>query len=251
MINRRQFIKSLATVLTLTILPSRCVFAIGERDSSFLDLAEAKRFVENNPNGIESDFSCSIPIDLSAYTRATTEGLEYIAAQGYNSFVDLGLSSLNKKQARILAKWDAAFHFTNLEQLDTEVAAILSEGGGGRHFENPMTFTPEIARKLAKSRGQLALTMDSISLEVANELANHSHELYLKIKMPPSVQILEALCKHAGYYVSITEWECQPDNELQSFKSPNDVKAVSIKQDKNKAGNWIQSATIIQEDLYL
>jgi len=248
MISLRQLFKSLATALTHTMLSVRDVVAIGERDSSFLDLAEAKRFVENNPNGIESDISCSIPIDLSAYTQATPEALEYIAAQGYNSFVDLGLSTLNNKQAQILAKWDAAFSFTNLGQLDTEVADILSEGDGRRHFEKPMAVTPEIARRLAKFRGPLALKMDSISLEVANELANHSHELYLKIKVPPSVQILAALCRHVGYYVSVTEWECQPDNELQNFKSPNGVKDVSIEQFKNKAGNWIQSATI-QESL--
>ena len=239
--DRRSFLKMATGTAAALAFPFEA-FATTGGDGSFLDLAEAVRFRNQHPPKLDYGVG-----DFTAYTRATPEALEFLANQGWDH-VFIGLAELDKNNARILARWDAAFSFTNLENLDTEVAAILSDGTGIRSFHRLIVVSPELARELAKTGSILDIRMDSISFDVANELARHPHELSLHSKIPPSEQVMHVLCSHAGYRLTIGGWDYQPDNALDSFVSPNADKTVSFYQYQAESGKWIDSVNI-EEDI--
>lgn len=228
-----------------------------QKNNAILDLAEAMQFREENP--LIRDHNEMMPdADLSAYTRATPEGLEYLAKQGYSSFAFIGLESLDKENAEALAAWDAFFVFSNIQHLDTEVAAILVAGGNQLAFER-LVIGVEVARELARLNSLLALTLDSLPTEVAIELARHPHELHLHLDIPPSDQVLHALCDHAGYRLSVC-WERPPGSLPRDFLSSNPNKAV-LSSNRNKkvfmmpklideTGQWFENVYIGDADFY-
>ena len=247
--DRRSFLQ-ISAVTTVAIGFSRSAFVAAVGNGALLDIAEAVRFHEKNP----PELGCA-SCDLDVYKRATPDALEYLANQGYNEFVYLGLAELDKNTARILARWDSALIFSNLKHLDTETAAILSDSTNIRAF-NKLMISPEVAKELAWVNGILDLKMDSISVEVANELVRHPHELYLHTQMPPSEQVLHILCSHAGYRLRIGGWAYQPGNQIRSFEPPNGVKIVYFDHhqqfdcDQNKYdGEWFESVHI-DEDIH-
>lgn len=228
-----------------------------QKNDAILDLAEAMRFREVNP--LIPDHNEMMPVaDLSVYTRATPDGLEYLAKQGYNSFAFIGLESLDNNNAGALAAWDAFLIFLNIQHLDTEVASILVAGCNQLAFERLMIGV-EVARELARLNSLLALKLDSLSIEVAIELARHPHEMDLSLKIPPSDQVLDALCGHAGYRLSVS-WERPPGNLPRDFLSSNPNKAILSPNQKKKVfmmpkliketGQWFENVYIGNTDFY-
>ena len=133
--------------------------------------------------------------------------------------------------------------------LDITIAHILSNTTNIRAFDNLKVISPEVAWELSWVNGILDLKLDRISLDVARALSRHQHELYLHTKLPPSEQVLSALCDHWGYHLEIGRWAYQPGNALCGFVSPNAGKAVYFDRYQNKLdGEWIESVHI-GEDL--
>lgn len=223
-------------------------------NDAILDLAEAMRFREANAHIPDHNEI----VDLSAYTHAAPDGLEYLAKQGYNSFVYIGLENLNKKNAEALAGWDAFFVFSNIQHVDTEVAAILVAGGNSLAFEK-LWIDVEIAHELARLNSLLSLKLDNLLIEVAIELARHPRELILQLNIPPSDQVLHALCDHAGYRLSVS-WKrpqgCLPRDFLSS--NPNKAVLSSNKRKKvfmkpqliEETGEWIENVHIGNAEFY-
>lgn len=251
MLNRRQFVESLTATLALTMLSAKKIWAHGCRDESMLDLAEAVRFSEQNPPEL-GDSKLFIVADLSDYTRATPEALVFLAQYAHEScsLVNVGLNKLDQSNARALVDWDAFCCFTRLESLDAEVAAILSDGNNALIFENLRVVSSAVAKELAKLNAILDLSLDSISLDVAHELIKHPHELGLELKMPPSDQLLNALCNHSGYRLRVT-WERSVGSAPCCFLSPNDNKKVFVLPRFYKgAGQWFENVYIGDSDFY-
>lgn len=219
-------------------------------EGSMLDLAEAVRFREQNPPAFGNSKFFMVA-DLSDYTQATPEAIEYLAKNAPEgcSFVVVGLAELNVQNAKALAGWDNFLCFTNLQVLDVEVSAILSEGGSQLCFEGLKAISPEVAGALAASDNLLHLELDSLTIEVANELNKHSHELVLVLKTPPSGQLLNVLCGHAGYRLHVT-WERPPGSEPYRFNSPNDKKAFVVSRLYKPSGEWFENVYIGNPDYY-
>lgn len=234
MLNRRQFIKSLAAALALTVFPYRNGWALCCRDDALLDFAAAIRFREKNPFVLNS-YRCD---DLSSYTRATPEALNYLAKPEFNAIttikqdqldkrlVIVGMEKLDKKNALALADWNAVVAFINLEYLDADVAAIISGGSNDLIFENLSEISPTAARELAKL----------------------PHSLSLHLKATPSEQTLHTLCNHAGNDLFAT-WECQPYSALCCFSSSNKKKKVIFELPiRRPEGKWTQRVNIVNSE---
>lgn len=219
-----------------------------QKNNAILDLAEAMRFHKGNP--LIRDHNEMMPdADLSAYTQATPDGLEYLAKQGYNSFAFIGLESLDKRNAEVLAAWDAFFVFSNIQHMDTEVAAILVAGGNQLAFDR-LRIDVEVARELARLNSLLSLTLDSLSIEVAIELARHPHEMDLSLKIPPSDQVLYALCNHAGYRLAV-DWERPPGSLPRDLLPSNKNKKVFVMPTLiEETGQWLERVYIGDADFF-
>lgn len=220
--------------------------AVTYLNDGFLDLAEARHLRDKSPESLGG----FVDLDLSAYTRATSEALEFLSNQGGNSVVCLGVTGLDKMSARVLVGWDAFFCFLNLESLDVEVAAILSAGSNSLGFESESlrTISPDVARELARLNGLLSLGLDSISDDVAYELVAHTHELLLQLKTPPSRQILLILTGHAGHLLHIT-WESRHCDALCNISSGN--KKVSVYRRSNElTGQIFEHVYICNSDFH-
>lgn len=216
---------------------------------ALLDLAEAIEFREENPpvldhNGMMPD------VNLSKYTRATPDALEFLAKQGYNAFVFIGLEKLDRKNAMALASWDAFLCFSNIDYLNTEIATILVDGGNALDLGNLREIGVDVARELAKSNNLLGLSLNDISIEVASELARHPHELFLYLNIPPSDQVLHVLCNHAGYKLWVT-WERPPGSQPREFLSSNQSKRVFLRPTLiEETGQWFENVCIYDADFY-
>lgn len=213
-------------------------------DQGMLDLAEAMRFKLRNPPEF-GDSKFFMVADLSDYPKATPEAIEYLAKNSPEGcgWVVIGLYSLDAQNAKVLAEWDNFLCFTSLQSLDVEAAAILAESGSQLCFEGLKAISPEVASALAMSNNLLDLELDSLTIEIANELTKHSHELILKLKMPPSEQLLNALCGHAGYRLYVT-WERPIGSEPCRFNSPNDKKALVVSRLYKSSGRWFENVYI-------
>lgn len=214
-----------------------------------LDLAEATHLRDKSPESLGG----FMDLDLSAYTRATSEALEFLSTQGGHSVVFLGVTGLDIMAARVLAGWDAFFCFSNLEYLDVDVAAILSAGSNSLSFERNSlrTIRPEVARELARLQALLSLSLDSLSADVARELVAHPHELYLNLKIPPSEQVLLILSHHAGYILHIT-WERHYSDALCAFSSVNKNKKVFVfHRYYTRAGQCFEQVYICNLDIHI
>jgi len=213
--------------------------------SGILDLAEAKRIAEDVPPSYDGG-----DLDLSAYHAATPEGLEYLSTQGYDAFVSLGLLELNLPTARILSQWEAFFSFCNVQALKPEVVAALP-GEGGLIFERALLeFSPELARKFARMDGLIDLHLLSLSRESALELAQHPHEMYLHLDSPPGDDVLQALCFHAGYRLSV-HWERPAGAAPWVLGSVNERKRIfSLPRCFEESGRWFENVYIGDADFY-
>lgn len=214
-----------------------------------LDLAEAIEFREKNPPAL--DHNGMMPdVNLSKYTQATPDALGFLAKQGYDSFVFIGLESLSKENAMALASWDGFFCFSNIGYLDNEIATILVAGGNALHFDDLWEIDVELARKLAKLNNVLGLSLNSLSNEVAIELAQHTHELDLNLKTPPSDYVLHTLCSHAGYRLG-AHWERAHGSPACNFLSSNQRKKVFvIPRLIKETGQWLENVYIGDADFY-
>lgn len=214
-----------------------------------LDLAKAVRFNDCNTPILGSKLY--FVADLSEYTQATSEALKYLVQQSkdYCDFVNVGLTSLDKEQAAALIDWGATLCFVNLERLDAEVATILAEGTNILAFESLGEISPTVARELAKLNSILDISLDSISLDVANELIKHPHELRLAIRKPPSAQLLTALSRHAGYRLHVT-WERQSESPPCPFALTNAKKVFIIPCYQEEVGKWFENVYIGDADFY-
>lgn len=215
---------------------------------NMLDLAEAVRFHDFNPPVLGSKLY--FVADLSEYTQATPEALNYLAQKTNDcDFVNVGLTSLDKEQAAALIDWGATLCFVNLESLDVEIAAILAEGVNILAFENLGEISPTVARELAKLNSILDISLDSISLDVANVLIKHAHELRLAIRKPPSAQLLAVLSRHAGYRLHVT-WERQAESAHCLFAPSNTKKVFIIPCYQEEVGKWFENVYIGDADFY-
>lgn len=216
----------------------------------FLDLAEAIKFCEKNPLIRDPRTTLMSTADLSAYTQATPEALGFLAKQGYDSFVFIGLESLSKENAMVLASWDGFFCFSNIDYLDNEIAAILVAGGNALHFDGHREISVELARKIAKLNNILGLSLNSLSIEVAIELAQHTHELNLNLTTPPSDYVLHTLCGHAGYRLGV-HWKRAHGSPACNFLSSNQRKKVFvIPRLIGETGEWLESVYVGDADFY-
>lgn len=220
-----------------------------ELHKNMLDLAEAVRFHDFNPPVLGSKLY--FVADLSEYTQTTPEALKYLAQKtnGYCDFVNVGLTCLDKEQAAALIDWGATLCFVNLERLDVEIAAILAEGTNILVFENLEGISPTVARELANLNSILDISLDSISLDVANELIKHPHELRLAIRKPPSAQLLTALSRHAGCRLHVT-WERQAESAPCPFAPMNAKKVFIIPSYQEEVGKWFENVYIGDADFY-
>jgi len=259
--DRRSFLQR--SVVTAAIIGFPCIaVATTGKDGTILDLAEAVRLMANktpeltayNPPELTEYFH----LDLDRYLQATPDALEYLAGQGYYAMVSVGIAELDENNARILAKLDCnLLIFCNIKYLDSKVAAILSDSHITLSFERLMV-SQEVARELGRVAGHLELRMDSISLDVANELVTHSSKLNIFLRLPPSREVLHVLCSHAGYAL-IVFWAYQPGNALLNLVLPNEVKTVHYKQYqffdyglhddelKKYDGEWFESVEIYED----
>lgn len=198
-----------------------------QQNDTLLDLAEAMRFIEINPP--IPDCHGLIEVELSGYKRATPDALEFLGKQGYNGWVFIGLVELNLATAQALGGWDASLIFNNIRNLDVEVAAILSDSQNSLCFDNESlgTIISELARELAKLRNLLSLRIERLSLAAAHELAEHPHELTLLLDTPPDMQVLQALCFHAGYSLQVS-WIRRSGDASCDFSSTNKNKRVFV-----------------------
>lgn len=214
-----------------------------------LDLAEAMEFREKNP--LILDCNGTMPdVNLSKYTLATPEALEFLAKQGYDSFVFIGLESLSKENAMALASWDAFLCFSNIGHLDNEIAAILVAGGNQLHFDGLLEIDVELARELAKLNNVLGLSLNRLSIEVAAELAQHTHELDLSLTTSPSDYVLHTLCGHAGHRLGV-HWERAHGSPACNFLSSNQSKKVFVMPRLiEETGQWLENVYIGDADFY-
>jgi hypothetical protein len=95
-------------------------------NQKYLSLAEARSIAENC-----SSHEFPGLLDVSAYSQADPEALEYLAQHGEWFHWYLGLACLDSQQAKILARWDGNICFHNLAYLDREVAAVFGKFQGG------------------------------------------------------------------------------------------------------------------------
>lgn len=219
------------------------------RDAALLDMAAAEQFLRMNPvitdiNGMSSD------ADLRPYKQATPEALTFLARQGYDSFVFLGLEWLPKKNAEALAEWDAFLCFNNLHHLDVECASILVSSGNQLAFESLREIGVRVARELARMNTMLCLNLENLSIKVANKLVRHSHELSFSLDTPPSDQVLHRLCDHAGYRLDVS-W-LRPLSSLPcEFLSSNPNKKVFvIPKFVEETGQWFENVYIGDSNFY-
>ncbi len=218
-------------------------------DKPILNLAEAMRFHELNPpvQGSKLYFVA----DLSEYTQATPEALAYLAQKTRDSCdcVNFGLTSLDKDQAGALINWEAMICFVNLERLDAEVAAVLVAGNQIIDFDNLKELNLEVAVELAKLNSILDLTLESISMDVANELIKHQHELCLTLMSPPTEQLLNVLSHHSGYRLHVT-WERQAGSDPCQFSPSNSKKVFIVPHVHKESGKWFENVYIGDADFY-
>ncbi|MDP4028405.1 MAG: hypothetical protein Q8P42_05495 [Gallionella sp.] len=218
-------------------------------DMPILDLPEALLFYECNPPVPGSKLY--FVADLSAYKQATPEALEYLALKTRDScdFVNFGLTNLDRDQAAAIIKWAAAICFVNLEKLDAKVAAILVAADQIMVLDKLNEIDPELAGVFAKLNGILDLTLESLSLEVANELIKHQHELFLTLKVSPSGELLSKLSKHEGYRLHVT-WERQAGNSPCQFVLSTSKKVVIGSSFHADAGKWFEDLFIFDADIH-
>jgi hypothetical protein len=249
MFNRRKFLTSMTALLSLTMLPGKNSWAMGLGDGALLDMAEAVKFREANPiilvqNRIRPD------TDLSLYKRATPDALEFLAKQGYNLFVFFELESLDKRNAEALAGWEAYFFFSNLQHIDVEAAAILASSNNPFSFGGLRVIGVDVARELSKSNGLLHFELDSLSVEVARELARHGDNLGFVLVSPPSDQVLNVLSDHSGFSLDV-RWVRPTGSPPREYLSPNQNKKVFVRPDFiEETGEWFENISIVNADLY-
>ncbi len=189
-------------------------------------------------------------VDLSAYTQATPEALTFLANQGYPPFVYLGLKYLSNKNAHVLAGWAVFLVFTNLKKLEIEAARILVSGQSQLTFECQMDVSTNLAYELASLNNLLNLRLEQLSVEVATELAKHSHELYLDLITPPTELVMLALCEHMGYRLSVT-WERRAGESPYKFSpQKNNKKVFVIPRLVKETGVWIENVYIGDSEFY-
>jgi hypothetical protein len=223
--------------------------AMDDRDEVLLDLDEAIRFRKQNPSELVNS-KLGIVADLSDYIAATPEALTYLAQETCCSAVVIGLRRLDAGNAIVLANWEATLCFSYLDSLDAEVAAILSESSNTLVFESLREIRSDVASALAMSNTQLDLSLDNISLDVANVLMEHTHELWLRLKTLPSEPLLNVLANHTGYRLQVT-WKRPTENDSCRFVCTNPNKKVFVVPRYHEAtGQWFENVYIGDVDFY-
>lgn len=170
----------------------------------YLSLAEAQAIRERNPPTDQLDSNSLNDIDLSIYTQADPAAIDFLAGQGYTGFAFFGLTHLDIKTASAIANWDVAICFSRLTRIDLDVAklfarrtTILSIDIDGECLHE---IDAAVAAELSKVNAPLGISLDKLTVEVADALANQSHELSVSVLASPSMLAQRALLfQHAGY----------------------------------------------------
>lgn len=217
-----------------------------QREFKHLDLAEALRLCEEKGSDISSE-EMSSGMELSMYSSATDDALEFLASHIKNDYLYLKLPELNADVAKILCRWDAYIEFHNVERLDLETALILSERIKGISFHSPsFQIDAEIARALAKLRPSLGLALGELSEDLAQELIKKPGHLWLWVETPPSEKVLHMLCGHMGSWLTLS-WIGEVGVKHCNFKPSSEIlerKEVAISFSLSTSGEWIEQVSV-------
>jgi hypothetical protein len=180
---------------------------------------------------------------LDGFSSCDIGALDHLVANvGPVEGVEFGLEYLDLTIALKLRRFDTQFLFLeNLHSLDEDAARILGKWSFGDRPIRSMTLLKPIsaiaARGLVGSAPAidqcdrpLSLTLPSITVDVANALMSHTHELSLYVRdemLSPEVAAL--LAWHSGYHLYLT-LPCSISVEARVQLSSNPAKRISIQR---------------------
>lgn len=173
-------------------------------DSKFFNLATARAICAQHPPTGECDDGLDL-IDLSEYSYADPLALEYLASQGRRTWLSLGFNQIDASTAAILVQCADNLEFEHLEYLDQKTAAVLSITTNILSIGQLRDADIDAMEALAKCSGLLSLSfVGELTLDIANALTRHQHELFVRVPTPPPLHIQRALLfNYSGGRVSL------------------------------------------------
>lgn len=193
-----------------------------------LDLVDAKKLRSLTTTANEE--RCSI-LDLSTFVDMNLPAIKYLSRYPYN-FVILGIKELNPNIADLLGKWmgEPCLVFEQLITLDEECARALCKSPINLDLIGMRPLSVEIAKELVKVQGNLALSFDFISLEIAKILKEHQYTLLLTLEREPSYDAAIELGQHQGHELLIYRMPTKPSDAFLDALSLSQTKIVTYDQ---------------------
>lgn len=205
-----------------------------DRKHFVLDVFLARRLMED---GLLPALDREAQLDLSVFAEITSEALDYLRGFECGS-VQLGVRLIDVHFARLLSGWNTRYmSFADGTEFSPLALNEFRGFAGGLDLGKIVSLDQKSAEALASLRGEVSLSVPSLSIEVADALATHLGRLSVRGLELADKAVLAKLVCHQGDRLTLM-LDFDPDQDcIRAITSNPDKRVYRFKGEVYEALN--------------